>query len=97
VQRFERVHQIVRGGLAFDGRVHREDDFGHAFARAFDELAEIVTINARKLNTPLTPGSKIEYEMPDMYGRPWAKVWEEHFEQGMTKPEVSEDLFNFEN
>ena len=35
--------------------------------------------------------------MPDMYGRPWAKVWEEHFEQGMTKPEDTEDLFNFEN
>jgi hypothetical protein len=33
--------------------------------------------------------------MPDMYGRPWAKVWEEHFEKGMTKPEVSEDLFDF--
>jgi hypothetical protein len=33
--------------------------------------------------------------MPDMYGRPWAKVWEEQFEQGMTKPDVAEDLFDF--
>ena len=39
------------------------------------------------INTPLTPGTKIEYEMPDMYGRPWAKIWDEYFEQGMSKPE----------
>ena len=49
-------------------------------------------------NTPLTPGTKLEYEMPDMYGRPWAKIWAESFEQGMTPPEDnSEDIFNFEN
>ena len=49
-------------------------------------------------NAPLTPGAKIEYEMPDMYGRPWAKIWSESFEQGMTKPEdTSEDLFDFSN
>ena len=42
--------------------------------------------------------TKIEYEMPDMYGRPWATIWEEHFEQGMSKPEdTSEDLFDFSN
>ena len=34
-------------------------------------------------NSPLTPGTKVEYEMPDMYNRPWAKIWEENFEQGM--------------
>jgi hypothetical protein len=48
------------------------------------------------VNTPLTPGSVIEYEMPDMYGRPWAAIWERYFEQGMSKPDATEDLFNFE-
>ena len=47
-------------------------------------------------NSPLTPGSKIEYEMPDMYGRPWAAIWERYFEEGMEKPDATEDLFNFE-
>ena len=47
-------------------------------------------------NAPLTPGNKIEYEMPDMYGRPWAKIWEQYFEQGMTKPDATEDLFDFD-
>jgi hypothetical protein len=37
----------------------------------------------------------IEYEIPDMYGRPWATIWRKYFEQGMTGPD-EEDLFNFE-
>ncbi len=48
-------------------------------------------------NAPITPGTVIEYEMPDMYGRPWAQIWERYFEQGMSKPDASEDLFNFDN
>jgi hypothetical protein len=63
---------------------------------AFIECVQTI-FSVNGVNTPLTPGSKVEYEMPDMYGRPWAKVWSEQFEQGMTKPEESEDLFNFEN
>jgi hypothetical protein len=47
-------------------------------------------------NAPITPGTVIEYEMPDMYGRPWATIWERYFEQGMSKPDATEDLFNFE-
>jgi hypothetical protein len=30
-----------------------------------------------------------------MYGRPWAHIWEEYFEQGMTKPDTGEDIFKF--
>jgi hypothetical protein len=47
-------------------------------------------------NSPVSPGDVIEYEIPDMYGRPWAQMWEKYFEEGMTKPELDEDLFNFE-
>jgi hypothetical protein len=45
--------------------------------------------------TPLTPGRKFEFEVPDMYGRPWAHIWEEYWERGMEKPS-SDDLFKFE-
>jgi hypothetical protein len=45
--------------------------------------------------TPLTPGEVIEYEVPDMYGRPWAQIWEKYFEQNMKRPE-QEDVFSFE-
>jgi len=54
----------------------------------------IFSVNGK--NSPLTPGTKIEYEMPDMYGRPWAKIWEQYFEQGMKKPDATEDLFDFD-
>jgi len=45
--------------------------------------------------TPLVPGAVIQYRVEDLYGRPWAAVWEEYFEQGMQRPK-GEDLFDFE-
>jgi hypothetical protein len=45
--------------------------------------------------TPVAPGQVIEYEVPDMYGRPWAKIWEKYWEQGMERPE-EEDIFSFD-
>jgi len=44
---------------------------------------------------PVTPGSTIEYEVPDIYDRPWDAIWREYFEQGMTRPD-EEDVFSFE-
>jgi hypothetical protein len=44
--------------------------------------------------TPVTPGTTIEYQVPDMYGRPWAQMWEQYDEAGMEKP-VNEDIFDF--
>ena len=46
-------------------------------------------------STPVTPGRILEYEVPDMYGRPWAHVWDKYWEQHMDKPE-EDDLFEFE-
>jgi hypothetical protein len=43
--------------------------------------------------TAVSPGNVIEYEVPDMYGRPWAQIWEKYFEQGMERPK-EEDIFN---
>jgi hypothetical protein len=44
--------------------------------------------------TAVAPGQVIEYEVPDMYGRPWAQMWEKYFEQGMQKPK-EDDIFDF--
>jgi len=46
--------------------------------------------------TPLSPGATFQYEVPDMYGRPWAQMWEKYNEKNMEKP-VNEDLFDFSN
>jgi hypothetical protein len=47
--------------------------------------------HARAVN----PGETIEYEVPDMYGRPWDAIWRKYFEQGMSRPEGDEGLFDF--
>jgi hypothetical protein len=44
--------------------------------------------------TPVVPGQVIEYKVPDMYGRPWAQIWEEWFEKGMQKPQ-GPDIFTY--
>ena len=45
--------------------------------------------------TPISPGVTIDYTVPDMYGRPWAQIWEEYHEEGMERPEA-EALFGFD-
>jgi hypothetical protein len=45
--------------------------------------------------TPASPGAVIEYKVPDMFGRPWAKIWEEFHEPGMARPK-NEDIFKFD-
>ncbi len=47
--------------------------------------------------TPVAPGEVIEYEVPDMFGRPWAQIWETYFEDGMSPPEEENDIFDFGN
>jgi hypothetical protein len=58
-----------------------------------DCVQTIFPINGRA--TPVTPGTVIEYEVPDMYGRPWAHIFEKYWEQDMEKPE-DEDIFSFD-
>jgi hypothetical protein len=43
--------------------------------------------------TPVAPGKAIEYEVPDMFGRPWAQIWEKYFEKGMERPKAK-DIFS---
>jgi len=47
-------------------------------------------------NAPLTPGKVIQYEMPDMYNRPWNAIWRKYFEQGMSKKDAGDDIFKFD-
>jgi hypothetical protein len=38
----------------------------------------------------------LQFEVPDMYGRPWAQIWEKYWENGMQRPTQNEDIFSFE-
>jgi hypothetical protein len=56
-------------------------------------IQTIFTINGR--GSSVAPGTGIPYKVEDTYGRPWAAIWEEYFEEGMQRPETS-DIFGFE-
>jgi hypothetical protein len=43
--------------------------------------------------TPVSPGQTVQYVVPDMFGRPWAKIWERYHEQGMERPKESVGRF----
>ena len=43
---------------------------------------------------PRSPGTTIEYTVPDIYGRPWAQIWEKYLENGMKRPEA-DSIFEF--
>jgi hypothetical protein len=45
--------------------------------------------------TPIPPGTTIEYTVPDLYGRPWARLWERYHEAGMEHP-APPALFGFQ-
>jgi hypothetical protein len=43
----------------------------------------------------VSPGNTIDYTVRDLYDRPWARIWEEYFEQGMSRPEEDDSLGGF--
>ena len=46
--------------------------------------------------TPVSPGEIIEFRVPEIYDRPWAGIWEEYHEKGMTPPKHEKHLFGFD-
>jgi hypothetical protein len=73
----------------------KQSDFDEGDPYVFPEcLQTIYPIDGRA--TPVAPPNVIEYEVLDMYGRPWAQLWEKYFEQGMQRPEDDVDIFTFD-
>jgi hypothetical protein len=56
-------------------------------------IPQMFPVNGRA--TPAAPGTAVEYKVPDMYGRPWAQIWQEYHEAGMERPK-GDDIFSFE-
>src|SRR5689334_190758 len=78
--------------------LHKIADYGDANEEPYPFIECVPTIfSVKGVNTPVRPGETIEYEYPDMYGRPWDKIWREYFEEGMScKPDDNiEELFDF--
>ncbi len=76
--------------------LHKQSNFAEPQAEPYtfiECIQAIFPIEGRA--TSLTPGTEIDYVIPDMYGRPWAQIWERYFEQDMQAP-VEDDIFSFE-
>jgi hypothetical protein len=43
--------------------------------------------------TPMSPGHTFEYTPPDIFGRPWAQIWERYHEEGMERPKEQPNRF----
>jgi hypothetical protein len=69
-------------------------DFDEGEPYAFVECVQTI-FPVKGTSTPVSPGTVIEYQVPDMYGRPWAKNWTQYWERGMTGPD-QDDIFTFD-
>jgi hypothetical protein len=69
------------------GALNEGDPFG-----VMECIPQIFPIEGRA--RPVSPGTTFEYEYPDIFGRPWAQIWEKYHEQGMERPR-NDDFFDF--
>lgn len=77
--------------------MNKLNDFQDADATPYSPIECVQSIFSQDgHSTTVSPGSVIEYTVPDMYGRPWAEIWDKNFEQNMDKGEANEDIFSFD-
>ena len=74
-------------------RLVKLHDFDEGEPYAFVECVQTI-FPVKGTSTPLSPGAVFEYEVPDIYGRPWAQTWRKYWERGMEAPQ-QDDLFKF--
>ncbi len=71
----------------------RQGDFDQGAPYVFAQCLQTI-YPIKDVATPVAPPATIEYEVPDMYGRPWARIWEKYWENGMQRP-AEKDIFKF--
>jgi hypothetical protein len=74
--------------------VERQASLAEGQPYQFIECVQSI-FNVDGVATPVSPGAVIEYEVPDIHGRPWAENWRKHHEQEMTAPKAESDIFDF--
>lgn len=72
----------------------KESDFDQGDPFTFVECIQTI-FPIEGYATPVAPNQVIEFTVPDMYGRPWAQIWDDYFELDMQKPR-NDDIFSFE-
>jgi hypothetical protein len=72
----------------------KQGDFDQGSPYVFPQCLQTI-YPIKGVATPVAPPKVIDYEVLDMYGRPWAQIWEKYWEKGMHKPD-EDDIFSFE-
>lgn len=73
----------------------RTGDFADFEPIAHQHCNQTIFLDADGRPTQVPPGTTIELKVRDLYDRPWARVWEEHFEQSMSRPKEDDSLGGF--
>jgi len=73
----------------FEGRYADAAPYVHS------ECIQTIFLGEDGRNTQVSPGTTIEYKVRNLFDRPWAQIWEEHFENGMSRPEEDDSLGGF--
>jgi hypothetical protein len=71
----------------------KESDFDEGAPYVFTQCLETI-YPIKGVATSVAPPNVIDYEVLDMYNRPWAQIWEKYWEKEMARPS-HEDIFTF--
>jgi len=70
-------------------------DYADFNALPHDYCNQTIFLDADGRGAQVPPGTTIDYTVRDLYDRPWARVWEEYFETGMSRPIEDDSLGGF--
>ena len=73
----------------------RRGDLKDAPVFHLDHCNQTIFVGKDGRGTRAANGTTIQYKVYDLYDRPWARIWEEYFEQDMKRPKEADpaDIF----
>jgi hypothetical protein len=72
-----------------------QGDYAESAPHTLEQCVQTIFLGEDGRNTQVPPGTTIQYTVRDLYDRPWAEIWEEYFEGGMSRPEADDSLGGF--
>jgi len=73
----------------------RQGDYAEFAPLNHEHCNQTIFLGPDGRGSQVSPGTTIDYTVRDLYDRPWARIWEEYFEDGMSRPAEDESLGGF--
>jgi hypothetical protein len=73
----------------------RQGDYAEFDPLNHEHCNQTIFLSEDGRGAQVSPGTTIEYTVRDLYDRPWARIWEEFFEQHMQRPQEDDSLGGF--